>query len=149
MDWDSWKSLKYLHWLCWLLEVGCDYYLFVFSFLAKNSIKIYLNANSRSKCALSYNGKRNATFSSNVENVICYQIQPDNESQSMSDPHILSSKKLSVGLRRWVFHFIRFQINGEQFSKYSNLIIIMKPIYIFDGKGLLYYIKAFSPPAYK
>lgn len=76
---------------------------FYFPFSARNSIKIYLNTNGnmRGKCSLSYTSKRKTTFSSNSDNVICYQIQPDSDSYStISDPHVISSKKLSVGLRR-------------------------------------------------
>ncbi|XP_031627019.1 cholecystokinin receptor type A-like [Contarinia nasturtii] len=73
------------------------------NYASRNSIKIYLNTNghSRGKCSLSYTSKRKTTFSSNSDNVICYQIQPDSDSYStITDPHVVSSKKLSVGLRR-------------------------------------------------
>lgn len=79
-------------------------------FAARNSIKIYLNTNGhgRSRCSLSYTSKRKATFGNDNENVICYQIQSDNDSSySVSDPHIISSKKLSVGLRRWVHEYLK------------------------------------------
>lgn len=65
-----------------------------------------MNANGHSggRCSMSYSSKRKATFGNDNDNVICYQIQSDNESTySVSDPHIISSKKLSVGLRRWVW----------------------------------------------
>lgn len=63
--------------------------------LAKNSIEIYLNTGgqTRTRCSFAYNNRKTG------ENMVCYQIR-DNYSQSISDPHIISSKKLSVGLRR-------------------------------------------------
>lgn len=88
----------------WTLNLIRSFICVCFPFTARNSIKIYLNTNGhpRGKCSLSYTSKRKATFSNGNDNVICYQIQPDNDSYSISDPHVMSSKKLSVGLRRWV-----------------------------------------------
>lgn len=88
------------------LQALFDYNNFFFRifvlFTARNSIRIYLNSNghARGKCTTSYSSKRKATFNTNIDNVICYQIQPDNDSYSMTNSHIISSKKLSVGLRR-------------------------------------------------
>lgn len=78
--------------VCLFVSLFCYFFFGHVKIVAKNSIEIYLNTggHTRSRCQFT-------TY--NHQNALCCQYR-NGCRHSISDPHIVSSKKLSVGLRR-------------------------------------------------